>query len=154
VLVPSLALAGVAPRIVTGHVTSVTISYAIGTEAKSGDCGTNPNCRSDRKLSRHAPATYGAWEARHLKWQLNHLRRVGKVRIFCPLSYGNGYVITFHHRASKAATVIVEGSGCRFVSNGQVAGANRWSTPRLQRRLRQLLVGSCICVPSREGLKQ
>jgi len=84
------------PKLVNGHVVSVTIRYKSGDLRREGPpCKQIQGCRADIALSKLPPATYGAWEARHLAWRINHLEVVGSEVYPCPLGFGNEYVIRF-----------------------------------------------------------
>jgi len=123
-------------------VSHVTIRYDAGLLAhEPHGCKGIPGCAAALRLSRLPHQRYGAWEARHLAWQLNHLRLMPP-GIFCPVDFGNGFVLRFAHPDSYSVTVVVvHQTGCRTAVSDNGAHA-RWATSRLDARLVELLKGS------------
>ena len=109
------AAAKTKPPLVSGPVTSVTIRYDHGLLTKNkGYCKQSSTCREEIRLSHLPPATYGAWQATHLKDRLNHLRLVKKEAFVSPS--GMGQWVPDHLQSSSRGReeILADQSGCEF----------------------------------------
>lgn len=127
------------PKVVSGRLISVTVRYLPGLlahEPRDCHCGR----QAAIALGKLPPAHYGPREATHLEKRLNHLRRVGRGEIACPIDFGNRYRLRFTHHSGLVSLVSVDASGCEFATNARAPGRARWATSALLSRLHSLLV--------------
>lgn len=74
--------------------------------------------------------------ADRLMTELNSLRHVPKpINFMCPNRPGGAFLLRFRYATGPASDVLVQGSNCRFASNGQLLA---FTTVALQHRLAAL----------------